>query len=221
MSVRSYPIEKLSSWDSMVSNPNDMNGVAFFSWFNHCLRYCWCVIVLMWCLGFLITHIHFLLVWNRQQYRRRRCKCNCGGFEDKQDVDDIEFALYVSPSSLILSWLSIRLSHHACVYDDEKHEKKKECETCLYGPIRSRSFLLQIRWFQTQMIWWTVLHSSVFMIQTLFEILLMMCICFDVMLGLSYNSHAIFACMKQAIRSETKVQRQLRGLWRQTRIWRH
>ena len=36
------------------------------------------------------------------------------------------YGTYHTPSSLILSWLSIRLSHHACVYDDEKHEKKKE-----------------------------------------------------------------------------------------------
>ena len=66
-----------------------------------------------------------------------------------------------------------------------------------------------------------MLHSSAFMIQTLFEILLMMCICFDVMLGLSYYTHSFFACMKQTMRSETTVQRQLRRLWRQTRRWRN
>ena len=60
-------------------------------WFGKCLRYCCCVFVLIRCFDFLYSHSFFFLVWNRQRDRRRRCKGNCGGFEDEQDVDEFSF----------------------------------------------------------------------------------------------------------------------------------
>ena len=163
MSVRSYLIEKFSSSDSMVSYPNDMNNVAFFC--LHDSNIVWDIVddvYLFWCdaWAFLLHTFIFCLYETDNKIGDDGANAIAEALKTNNTLTGLYlYSKYHTPSSLILSWLSIRLSHHACVYDDEKHEKKKECETCLYGPIRSRSFLLQIRWFQTQMIW-TVLHSS-------------------------------------------------------------
>ena len=71
-----------------------------------------------------------------------------------------------------------------CVYDNEKNEEE-ECES--YSTVKLYSSNLMV---SNQMIW-TVLHSTVPMIWTLFEILLL-CICFDMMLGLYVLTFTFF-----------------------------
>jgi hypothetical protein len=66
--------------------------ILLYPWFWSCLRYCCCVFDLMWCLDFSYSLSFLLRVWNRQQYRERRRKGDCGGFEEEHDVDGVEIA---------------------------------------------------------------------------------------------------------------------------------